>query len=390
MVDAVARAAGVPADGRAAGGDAARRPRRGRRARRWPAGRRRWPSFRLEVGRPVLPMLAQTARPRRRGRCEPRCGPAAVEWKLDGVRVQVHRAGDEVAVFTRSLDDITARVPEVVEAARALPVPRSVLDGEVIALRAGRAAAAVPGDRAAGSGSRGDVGGAAGGARRCRSYFFDVLHLDGADLLDAPGAERGGGAGRGGARARCGCRGGGGRRAGGGGRVRRRRWPRGHEGVVVKSLRRAVRGGPARRRLAQGEAAAHPRPGRARGRVGARPAQRLAVQPAPRRARPGDRRVRDARQDLQGADRRDAALADRAAAARWPSDDDGWVVHGAPGAGGRDRLRRRADQPALSRRGGAAVRPRAALPRRTRRPRRPTPSTPSARIHSRQSAAAAA
>ena len=64
-------------------------------------------------------------------------GEAAVEWKLDGVRVQVHRAGDEVRVFTRTLDDITARVPEVVAAVLALPVRAAVLDGELIALQPG-------------------------------------------------------------------------------------------------------------------------------------------------------------------------------------------------------------------------------------------------------------
>jgi ATP-dependent DNA ligase len=76
--------------------------------------------FHLEVGRPLQPMLASTA-PSVEAAME-RVGEAAVEWKLDGARVQVHRAGTEVAVFTRTLDDITARVPEVVAAALALPV----------------------------------------------------------------------------------------------------------------------------------------------------------------------------------------------------------------------------------------------------------------------------
>ena len=73
--------------------------------------------------------------------------PAAVDAKLDGVRIQVHRDGDDIAVFSRSLDDITARVPEVVAAVRgAAGARRSVLDGEALALDARRAAAAVPGD----------------------------------------------------------------------------------------------------------------------------------------------------------------------------------------------------------------------------------------------------
>ena len=88
---------------------------------------------------------------------------------------------------------------------------------------------------------------------------------------------------------------------------------------MVKSLDGAVRGGPARVRLGQGQADAHARPGRARGRVGARAAHRLAVQPAPRCARPGDRRVRDAGQDVQGADRRDAARGRRSGSRSWRS-----------------------------------------------------------------------
>jgi DNA ligase-1 len=88
--------------------------------------------FRLDVGRPVLPMLAQTA-----GSVDEaldRLGPCAVEEKLDGIRVQVHRDGPEVRVFTRTLDEITGRLPEVVAAARELRAGRAVLDGEVIAL----------------------------------------------------------------------------------------------------------------------------------------------------------------------------------------------------------------------------------------------------------------
>src|SRR5205807_1625555 len=78
------------------------------------AGPQQLAAFRLTVGQPLAPMLAQSA-PDLASALE-RTGPAAVEWKLDGVRVQVHRDGDDVAVFTRTLDDITDRVPEVVEA----------------------------------------------------------------------------------------------------------------------------------------------------------------------------------------------------------------------------------------------------------------------------------
>ena len=99
----------------------------------------------LELLRPVQPMLAAPGDDL--DAALERISPAAVEFKLDGVRVQVHRRGDEVRVFSRTLDDVTARVPEVVRAALALPADTLVLDGEAIALRRGRAAGAVPGDR---------------------------------------------------------------------------------------------------------------------------------------------------------------------------------------------------------------------------------------------------
>src|SRR5271165_2132633 len=87
----------------------------------------------LWVGRPVKPMLASSA-PTVAAAME-RIRPAAVEWKIDGIRVQVHRQGNEVRVFTRTLDDITHRVPEVAAAVRALDVSTAVLDGEAVALR---------------------------------------------------------------------------------------------------------------------------------------------------------------------------------------------------------------------------------------------------------------
>ena len=140
----------------------------------------------LKVGRPLSPMLAATA-PDVAAALE-KTGRAAVEHKLDGARVQIHRDGDTVAVFTRSLDDVTAHVPEAVEAALALPATSVVLDGEVIALREdGRPHPfQVTGSR---FGSRRDL-------EKLRReiplsvFFFDLLHLDGRDLLDAPLAER--------------------------------------------------------------------------------------------------------------------------------------------------------------------------------------------------------
>src|SRR4051795_10663919 len=138
--------------------------------------------LRLRVGQPLQPMLAQPAADI--GAALERVNPAAVEWKLDGARIQVHRDGTDVAVFTRTLDEVTARVPEVVEAVLALDVSAAVLDGEAIALRPdGRPHPfQVTGSR---FGSRTPVQGIP-----LTPMFFDVLHLDGEDLLDRPASER--------------------------------------------------------------------------------------------------------------------------------------------------------------------------------------------------------
>jgi DNA ligase-1 len=113
-----------------------------------------------------------------------RVTPAAVEWKLDGVRIQVHRAGDDVRVFTRTLDDITTRIPEVVEVALGLGVEAAVLDGEVIALKEdGRPHPfQVTGSRVGSRSAREEL--------PLTAFVFDVLHLDGEDLIDRPAHER--------------------------------------------------------------------------------------------------------------------------------------------------------------------------------------------------------
>jgi len=192
MTDAVARAVGVPAEdvrrahqlggsppevARAALGGTPRSADRALAALR---------GFTLRVGRPVRPMLAASA-PDIAAALD-RISPAAAEWKIDGIRIQVHRSGPQVAVFTRTLDDITARVPEIAEAALSLPVADAVLDGEAVAL--------TPDGRprpfqvtAARTASQGDVA-------RLREqtpltpFLFDLLHLDGADLIDAPARVR--------------------------------------------------------------------------------------------------------------------------------------------------------------------------------------------------------
>jgi DNA ligase-1 len=176
MTDAVARAAAIPAtDVRRAltlHGDLAAVA-----AIALARGRDGLAAIRLQVGRPLAPMLAGTAADV--GAALAKTGPAAVDHKLDGARLQVHRDGHDVAVFTRTLDDVTARLPEVVAAARALAARAIVLDGEAIALRPdGRpepfqVTAARFGTRSA-------------RAQPLDSLFFDVLHIDGEDLLDEP------------------------------------------------------------------------------------------------------------------------------------------------------------------------------------------------------------
>jgi DNA ligase-1 len=157
----------------------------------------------LTLLRPIQPMLAQIAADVAEalrlvgGRAG---GPASVEWKLDGVRIQIHRRGDDVRIWTRNLNEITERLPGIVALVRSLPVDRIVLDGEAIGWggegelpgrfqdtmsRLGRHAG--PGDGAdagAGAGSGGDA------AIGLESRFFDCLHIDGEDLLDRPLTER--------------------------------------------------------------------------------------------------------------------------------------------------------------------------------------------------------
>ncbi len=89
--------------------------------------------FSIRLFRPVLPMLADTAATP--AEALERLGRAAFEFKLDGARIQVHKGGAEVKVYSRRLNEVTAAVPEVVEIVRALPSRELILDGEVIALR---------------------------------------------------------------------------------------------------------------------------------------------------------------------------------------------------------------------------------------------------------------
>ncbi len=140
----------------------------------------------VQLFRPIQPMLAQTAEDVDEALSE--LGEAALEFKMDGARVQVHRSGDNVVVYSRSLNDVTAAVPEVVEVVRALPAKDLILDGEVLSL--------LPDGRPQPFqmtmrrfGRKLDV-------ERMRQqlpltpYWFDLLYLNGGSLLDEPQARR--------------------------------------------------------------------------------------------------------------------------------------------------------------------------------------------------------
>ncbi|MDQ1424690.1 MAG: ligase 1, partial [Acidimicrobiaceae bacterium] len=181
MADAVARASQTPLESvrRAAmfSGDLGRAARLA-----LTGGSAALDSVALTVLHPVQPMLAAPAADVAAALAV--TGPASVEWKLDGARIQVHRDGDDVRIFTRNLNDITARLDGVVAAVRRFPARSLVLDGEAIGLDdTGRP------QRFQDTMSRfgaDEVGRAAG----LQALFFDVLHLDGDDLHDEPLSER--------------------------------------------------------------------------------------------------------------------------------------------------------------------------------------------------------
>lgn len=160
------------------------------------SARARLSALALRVGTPVRPMLASPAESVDAAVEEivgqrPDGPGASVEYKLDGARVQVHRDGGEIAVFTRTLHEVTSRVPEIVAAVRALRVRSIVLDGETLVLgedgrpRSFQQTMA----RFATSGSAEPLVDATA-QRVLRPWFFDCLHLDGVDLLDSPLSER--------------------------------------------------------------------------------------------------------------------------------------------------------------------------------------------------------
>ena len=238
----------------------------------------------FEIFRPIFPMLASTAESA--AEAVESFERASVEWKLDGIRIQIHRRGDEVRIYTRNLNDITEALPGIVERRARAPVEpggarrRGALDDEQGPAAFQETVSRIDSEAP----PEGIV-----------TFLFDALHVDGDDLLDAPLEERAArleaiaprlkipsvmtsDADERRARARGGAR----------------RRPRGHrrEGRGVAVQRR-----PARQGVAQGQAGADLRPRRARRRVGPRAPAGLALEPAPRRARPAHGRVRDGRQD---------------------------------------------------------------------------------------------
>jgi DNA ligase-1 len=143
--------------------------------------------YQLQLFRPVQPMLADSA-PNVEEALHETGGTALIEWKLDGARVQVHKRETQVAVYTRSLNDVTSAVPEVVDAVRALAARELILDGEVIALNADdkpypfQVTMRRFGRRLDVDGLRAEL--------PLRPFFFDLLLCEGEDLLDRPLAER--------------------------------------------------------------------------------------------------------------------------------------------------------------------------------------------------------
>jgi DNA ligase-1 len=178
MVDAVAKAAGVPADvARRAfmlSGDLTRTAETA-----LAEGEHGLRAIGFELFQPVLPMLASTAETVADALAA--FERAAVEWKLDGIRIQIHRRADDVRIYTRNLNDITHALPGIVDAVRGLPLRQVVLDGEALWMSDDGPAAFQ--DTVA----RIDTDAQPEGIT---TFLFDLLHVDGEDLLDTPLQER--------------------------------------------------------------------------------------------------------------------------------------------------------------------------------------------------------
>ncbi|MFW0783435.1 ATP-dependent DNA ligase [Gordonia sp. CPCC 206044] len=140
----------------------------------------------LEVGRAVAPMLATPAESL--GAAIDSLGPELiVDYKLDGARIQVHRNGDDVSVYTRTLRDVTAAVPDIVTVVRDLPCRTAIFDGETLTLDDDGRPRPFQ-DTMSRFGSSGDLGDDPRSV--LKPFFFDCLHLDGVDLIDRPLRDR--------------------------------------------------------------------------------------------------------------------------------------------------------------------------------------------------------
>jgi ATP-dependent DNA ligase I len=174
MTDAVAKAAGVPGDltrrALMLSGDLSRTAELA-----MTTGEPGLRALAFELFRPILPMLASTAESA--GEAVAGFDRASVEWKLDGIRIQVHRSGDEVRIYTRNLNEITASLRGIADAVRGLPLARAVFDGEALWMGEGGPAAFQ--DTVAQIDGDAPLDGVT-------TFLFDILHLEGEDLLDTP------------------------------------------------------------------------------------------------------------------------------------------------------------------------------------------------------------
>lgn len=181
MTEAIAKAAGIPVDPvRRAFMLSGRLPATAVAA--LDGGVERLEAFRLEVGRPIRPMLASPGESLEASLAD-LGADVSVEYKLDGARIQVHRNGDDIHIFTRTLREITGSVPELVQLVADLPCTSVVLDGETLALAdSGRPRPFQETMSRFGAESERDL--------LLHPYFFDCIHLDGEDLLDSPLEDR--------------------------------------------------------------------------------------------------------------------------------------------------------------------------------------------------------
>jgi DNA ligase-1 len=149
-------------------------------------------AFRLEVGCALAPMLAQTASSVEEALAD-LGAPAAFEAKLDGARIQIHKRGTEVRLFTRSLDDVTARLGHIAADIARWPVPSLVADGEILWFAFSgedKDARPMPFQETASRFARKPSEALSPSTERPSIFLFDLLHVDGVDLLDRPNADR--------------------------------------------------------------------------------------------------------------------------------------------------------------------------------------------------------